>query len=183
MGLVAAIDPGKVSGWALFQTAHNHFGGERASLLRFGTTKSAGQRRTVARYLFDQAIDLREPIAFVFETWPPHGKWGAEVKFSMGESRGRWLEQIETQWYEQADVMSHSFLITKALTNDWRRAMFSDGGRFLKNQKSKVWKSLAVNRARVLWSAENPTGDEAEAICIGEYGCKMPEVVEFLGRA
>lgn len=155
--VVLAIDPAKVSGWAVFVNGLHHSSGE-------GTFKRADRDAVVldARTLAE-ARDV--PIAVAMETWTPHGAWGFKQAMGVGEQTGRWLDSLE------AHHVDHR--LVRVQVNVWRRAVLSPP----RAAKKAQLKTLAIMRARALMQTRRSIGDnEAEAVCMAYWACHAPAV-------
>lgn len=175
--VVLAIDPGALSGWALFV---------RGKLVDFGEGNKPLDRRLACYRAATTANDNGLPLIIVGETWTRHGDWSFESTLGLGAAWGRWLEGIDEA--PQVNIGQwRGPKIIRVLLDDWRRAIFGSRSMQYTNHTSDEWKDMAVRRARVtpraegVWHSDN--GNVCEAILIGEFGTRSGEVGEALPAA
>jgi hypothetical protein len=162
--LVLGIDAGATSGWAIWIPGRG--------VLEHGTAKSSNQRGSVVYRATDLAIQLDLPCVAVLEKWTPGGgvRWNPKTMIGLGQSRGRWLEQLDIYSFMDADMIGVE-------PNTWRAGTLSKLGRGIGRDE---WKRRAVQacKARGLVTA---TDDEAEAILIAVWGAEKS--AEVLARS
>jgi hypothetical protein len=159
--LVLGVDSGATSGWAIWTPG--------AGICKHGTAKSSADRGAVVLDAVQIAHALTLPCVAVLEKWTPGGgvRWNPKTMIGLGQSRGRWLEQLEVCDFMDADVVSVE-------PNTWRAGTLSKLGRGVGRDE---WKRRAVQacKARGLVTA---TDDEAEAILMAIWGAeKSAEVL------
>ncbi len=152
---VLAIDPAKVSGWAIF---------EHGRLIAHGVAESAEERAAVFTEHADRIdVVVREK----FTQYNARGKrpgmarGNFDTYIGLGAAWGRWAEQIEIVGLRR---------IVGVTAMVWRGAVL--GGM---RQKRDDWKALAVRSVEARFGVR-VTDDEAEAILIGFWATKAPEV-------
>jgi hypothetical protein len=148
---VLAIDPGQTSGWAVVDSR---------GVYRNGLASNAEDRRVVVRDYADR-VDV-----IVREKWSPGGRMTHQTSLGMGATWGRWLEALE--------LGNVATKIVAVKPEHWRKVL--GGGRRTREQ----WKVLAVALAKQQPGHVNAGDDSAEAVCIGLWALRAPEVWEAL---
>ena len=153
--VVLAIDPGKVSGWALFLCGR---------LIAVGTVRKASELQKV----IDDAQQLAHKeslrLIVVAETWEAGGWKSHKQLIGMGASWGRWALALELAGHPVRRIVRVS-------VQTWRSVVL--GGARTKH--------AAERYARARWPAFTfPTDDAAEAACQGAWGCQAGEVLAVL---
>ncbi len=156
---VLGIDPASRSGWALFI---------RGELRCSGVARSAEERFEAIRNADNLSLSDNLPLIAILEDFSP-GSWKSWVAIARAyEARGRWQEQLDLIGTPAVGVM----------VNDWRRALY--GSRSMrKSMPRKMAKQMAVARVESVYR-KRVSDDEAEAILIGEWGCRSAEVAAIL---
>ena len=157
MSALLALDPAKVSGWALYVNGAYHSSG-------CGTHNRADRDRIIAGA--DALGEMN--LAIVMETWSLHGKWSNAAKMSVCEQAGRWKESMEYH------AVVHR--LVRVPVDQWRRGLFGRS-----NMKSEQAKAMAMLRARASTGRPAVDDNEAEAICIAVWALQHREVRVLLG--
>ena len=153
--VVLGIDPASRSGWSLFV---------RGKLIGSGVVESTGERLDVLQMAAEVFTDEGLPFVVVAETWSP-GSWKSwNAIAAVHEPWGRWSEQLE---------LIGCSLIVRVLVNEWRRDLY--GKNAVSSMPRKMAKMLAKQRVKSVYK-KTVSDDEAEAILIGEWGCRAGAV-------
>jgi hypothetical protein len=159
--VVLVIDPAARSGWVIRTDK---------GVVAYGTAKTAVARGSVVREAAQLARDMRGRLVIVMEKWTVGGarrgktRWNPITMIGLGDSRGRWLEQMELIGLPRSRVVT----VTPA---QWRRTTF--GGIRMNRDAAKA-RALAVVRSR---GFEVAGDDEAEAILISDWAIRDSEAV------
>ncbi|MCK6552685.1 hypothetical protein L6R52_43080 [Myxococcota bacterium] len=166
--VILAIDPGRVSGWAIL---------ERGVLVVLDGRPAVGSlrdddargRSSVVELAMSRAASVGLPLMVVAEKWLMHGM-SHDSFAGLAASWGRWDDTLAS-WHV---ARSH---VVRVYTQTWRARVL--GGR--NEAGGTPWK----DRARA-W-AQHAHGvdvgpDEAEAIAIGAWGARAGEVLEKMPR-
>lgn len=142
MTVILAIDPGAVSGWALW-----HFGP-----ITSGVAKTWKERADVISMALNTACE--EPLVVAIEKWQPGGlRMSFSTMVGLGRARGKWDHVLEVAGIRR---------IVEATPYEWRKATIGAG---------RVGREDAKSMARARYPhAESPDG--AEALCIAEWADK-----------
>lgn len=146
--VILGIDPGKVSGWAIFH---------KANFIDAGIAKTNGERLSS----FNRALDLSRlwevPLIIGREVWSAGGWASHKAMIGMGSAWGKWEVLLE-------EVPKSRILTVTPAT--WRKKILGlDPGRYIKEQA----KQTAVVYCRVKFSRDLTDHNAAEAICIAYY--------------
>lgn len=154
--IILAVDQGARSGWALFRVG---------KLVASGVATKAAQRKAAV----DRAVALSRitnmPLVFVYEDHsgiPARKKGNTRTLLGMGAARGRWEEQLD-----MAGVPKPRRL--KVRPETWRRNVL--GLRLFTPRD--VAKTAAIRFVVAAYGVD-AKDDEAEAVCIGHWGCRTP---------
>ncbi|MEQ8720989.1 MAG: hypothetical protein RID81_06895 [Sandaracinaceae bacterium] len=154
--VILAIDPGKVSGWAILREG-------RPVLSGTATTREDRERAVGSALCIGEDSGL--PLVVVGEKWTPGGRFGgARTMAGLGAAWGRWEETLD-----EAGVPKTRRLRVNVQT--WRAATI--GG---PQRKSEQWKADAVATVRRVYQIEAKTSDEAEAVLVGRWAESAGEV-------
>ena len=166
MNLILAIDPGKTSGWALFDCGWTT-----------GVSMSAVDRQLAVARATQAERSTGQRLVVVGETWIATGvRRGREGRAlstqtvaGMGAAWGRWAEQLELHGVPKRRIV-------RVDSGTWRRAVLG-----ATRQTTEQAKRAAMMRARaVLGHDVGP--DEAEALMIGLWAERDPGVLALAGR-
>jgi hypothetical protein len=156
--IILGLDPATKTGWSIFVN------GEYEDS---GVARNLQQRCEVLEKLRAIALNEELPVVVVAEDWTP-GDWKSWKAISgIFESWGRWDEQLNLTGFTD---------IVRVLVQTWRSDIF---GRGAKRMNRKTAKAMARARVKSVYHL-NVSSDEAEAILIGEWGCRAGEVGELL---
>jgi hypothetical protein len=161
--IVLAIDPGKVSGFAIFV---------KGFLVWSDSARTHADRFDPASWAMSEAREWGLPLMVVAEKWTPGGRFaGARTMAGLGASWGLWLAALEDAGIPKARII-------RVHTQTWRAATIG-GGRGIDTQE---WKRRARVRASQEAGLLVEDDNAADAICIGlwairsgEVGAKMPK--------
>lgn len=172
--VILAVDPGEASGWAIW---------DRGDLVAHGPASMPIDRQmAVTRAV---AIgDGTAPLIVVAEKWNAIMRGRGAPRLStdtltgLGAHWGRWLEQLDmnggytlgrSKWPK----------IARVLPTTWQPLLLGKG----RSEDLKRWSMLrAADWART-WHLQPPADDNvADAICIGEWATKAPEVAALLPK-
>lgn len=167
---VLGLDPARSSGWALWLPS---------TIASSGVCTSAQDRRAIVVDAKVQAQARGLPLVVVYEQHTVGGgagrdgkgtRWTPAVMMGLGESRGRWLEQLEL-----ADIpRSHVIGVTPAT---WRKATLPRG--VARDRESLKAAAIASCKARG-WPVASD--DEAEACLIALWGALGSAEVAALAK-
>lgn len=165
--VVLAVDPGKVSGYALFC---------RGELQDSYEVTSADVREYCVNHAVNLSDNERLPLVVVAEKWTAGGWRSAASMIGLGAAWGAWAEQLERYGVPKRRIM-------RVYSQTWRAAVIGGAQR-----SSAAWKTAAMQRARPVFKGVHGTStfvgpDEAEAICIGLWAIKAGEVAAALPKA
>jgi hypothetical protein len=165
--VICAIDPGKVSGVAIYRLS---------KLFDYGRTHEGAVEEWVGG-AWDSAMCTSTPLIFVIERHNHHGKWNDAGLAGVSESVGVWKHYIQQLPVIKPRGWSPKILRVKV--DEWRsgifghcrapRTCFDKKTRKMTTDK-RYWKQVACQRAGVT------DHNEAEAILIGEYATKWWKV-------
>lgn len=149
--VVLAIDPGKVSGWAIFVEGQ-HVGS--------GVARDYADRNNAARLAAKAAETANRPLVVVAEKWTPGGRFaGARTMAGLGAAWGLWLAALEVAEVPVSRVL-------RVHTQTWRAAVLGGGC----GVTSREWDARALRRARLeLHTDANLDDNLADAVCIGAW--------------
>lgn len=150
-----AIDPGKVSGWAIF---------ENGRYIASGEAETAWVRSSVVQRA---AADIEvERFVVGAERWTAGGRMGLQAAIGLGAQWGVWLEHLNLAQVRKAAVL-------RVPPQTWC-------GQVLRTSKAKRVEHQRVffQRAGITPSGQN----EADAICIGWYFLKTGKAFEALPK-
>lgn len=151
--IVLAIDPARVSGWAIACDEQ---------IIASGVAEEAHERRAVVARAASMATPER-PLVVVYER-SQRGKLSPTTWLGMGDARGRWLEHVELEArLRRCDSVGVEPSV-------WRTLLWG-----AKRFHRDYWKAIAVTYARSL-GIEPRTDDEAEAIAIAMVAHRLPDV-------
>ncbi len=157
--VVLAIDPGKVSGWALFI---------EGDYITSGTARDYADRNNAARLGADAADTSKRPLVVVAEKWTPGGKFaGARTMAGLGAAWGLWLAALEVAEVPVSRVL-------RVHTQTWRAAVLGGGW----GVTSREWDARAQRHARVVTGRDELDDNEADAIGIGAWAFTLGGRVE-----
>lgn len=159
---VLGLDPARSSGWALWLPS---------TIASSGVCTTAEDRRAIVVDAKVQARARGLPLVVVYERHTVGGgaRWTPDTMMGMGESRGRWLEQLEL-----ADI--HRSHIIGVTPGTWRRAAL---GKVTATMRRGDLKSLAVESCRLRGFVVS-CDDQAEAILIALWGAQGSAEVRVL---
>lgn len=145
-----AIDPGRVSGWAIF------IDGDRVTS---GVARNAVDRANAAQFARYFAESRASTLIVVAEKWTPGGKFaGARTMAGLGASWGLWIAAIENAAIPKSRVF-------RVHTQTWRAGVLG-GGRGITREQ---WDMRAQHLACALAGLDAIDDNEADAICIGAW--------------
>lgn len=155
--VILALDPATKSGWAIFS---------RGRLLGSGVARDASDRFEVLEAAAEIGADEELPVIVVAETWSC-GNWKSwDAIAGVHQAWGRWAEQLELGGFDA---------VVRVLVDTWRHDIFGTRAKLPR----KVAKELAKTRVKSMYG-KKASADEAEAILIGEWGCRAGEVGALL---
>jgi hypothetical protein len=144
--VLLAIDPGEVSGWALFEYGH---------LVGHGACKHGHAA------VIDQAIESARaaqlPLIVVAERWTAGGWQSHATLLGLGAAWGVWAEALRVRGVAKRRIV-------RVYPQTWRAATL--GGR---QRSSELWKQASMAYAKTRFGV-TVGGDVADAICIGVWG-------------
>ena len=162
--VILAIDPGEVSGFAIFA---------------YGVPKQSGivrARDSLGRnFIVGSAVEMarsyKQPLVVVAEKWPLRVSGGAGWRPAGAprESWGMWLVAIN-------DAAIPKRRIVRVQVGQWSAAIL--GNRQLKTEARRA-RSIALAKSRFGRVASH---DEAAAICVGLWASHAPEVGKALPK-
>lgn len=157
--VILGIDSGARSGWCITVRGTRH-----AS----GTARTALERRGVVERAQGVARAIALPLVVVGETWSRGGWASFATILGMGTGWGRWAEALELAGHPATRIV-------RVLPGTWRPPTVG------KHKGTDEYKAAAI--ARVKGAHRVVVGpDEAEAICIADWGARAAEVVEVLPK-
>lgn len=161
--VLLAIDPGKDSGVAVFI---------KGQLMHSGNAKSAAERSMWVTTALEHCHKTI-PIAVVMEKWSyAGGKWGPRTMQGLAEHAGRWNEILDLHSVPKSRRV-------RVFPATWRAAIL--GG---PQRAREEWHKAARDYVKLRYpTTEFDSTDEAEAICIGEWGARADSVYDVLPRA
>jgi len=160
--IVFGLDPATRTGWSIF-ICGEYFAS--------GVAITIEQRCDAIEKLRSVALDEELPVVVVAEDWFPGGPCWKEIA-GQYEAWGRWDENLQlTGFTDHVRVQAH----------DWRTDIHGDGVCKPTARASALKLAKALAKARVRSSYKlHVCDDEAEAILIGEWGCRSGEVAALL---
>lgn len=171
---VLGLDPARASGWALWLPS---------TIVASGVCATSQDRRACIVDAKVQAAARGLPLVVVYERHTVGGRrvtrrdgsqgssWNPATMMGMGESRGRWLEQLEL-----AEVpRSHVIGVTPG---EWRRAALGSRTAIMARDELKA---LAIESCR-LRGYDVRDDDQAEAILIALWGAQASAEVRILAQ-
>ncbi len=163
--IILAIDPGKVSGWAIWRDG---------ACIGSGVARTHDDRAYAVRFAEDYRQTFALPLVVVAEKWTPGGRFaGARTMAGLGAQWGLWLAALEAGGVPKARVL-------RVHTQTWRARVLGGGW----GVTSAQWDALAQRRARVELGFDREIDDnEADAVCIGAWATLAPEVAKKLSTA
>jgi hypothetical protein len=184
--VLLAVDPAKLSGWALFRDG---------LLLGHGLASSARERELVAQWAFAEARSGGLPLIVVAETWNARSfkpaasarpgvraatRLSTATLIGMGASWGRWLEQLEREGELRLDRWVGPKVVRVEPTT-WRAVTIGNAG----NAASMKLRALQRAQCACVDRGLLPPADTnvADAIVIGQWGCHAGQVGEVLPAA
>ena len=168
--VVLAVDPAKVSGWAIVARAPG-----TASELACGcnTARTADARRRAAESAFAAAFIAGLPLVVCAERWSSHGAFGgARTQRGLGAAWGRWAEALEIAGVPKRRIV-------RVYAQTWAGAILSAGGRGWTRERREAASIAYVKRRFGIECG----ADEAAAVCLGVYGMHCAEVAAALPKA
>ena len=161
--VVLAIDPGKVSGWAVLA---------RGVLTASGTARTHVDRRDAVSSATRTAHEASLPVIVVGEQWTPGGKFaGARTMAGLGAQWGLWQAAFEELAVPKRRVL-------RVHTQTWRAAIL--GGGF--GVKTAEWDARAQRRASQTAGVHVDDDNEADAICIGLWAARAAKVGDVVPK-
>lgn len=155
--VVLAIDPGRISGWAVFVD------GEYTAS---GVAKRHQDRLEAATMAVVAAEQWHLPLVVVGEKWTPGGKFaGARTMAGLGASWGLWTAVLEEAEIPKARMI-------RVHTQTWRARVLGGGW----GVRTAEWDRRARMRASAVVGSDVWDDNEADAICIGLWARLAPEV-------
>lgn len=156
--VILAIDPGKRGGIAIFR------GG---TLVAYGD--GAKNATEIARAYAD---DDRLPLVVAIEDWTTWGKWSYAAKMGLAESVGEWKARVNAMPRRRPTTK-----IVRIKLDAWRKAIYG----FCRAKSGFDWKEQAIYSANMRHNVRVSDHNIAEAILLGEYACRCPEVGRLAG--
>jgi hypothetical protein len=158
--VLLSVDPGARGGWALFV---------RGKRMASGVARNALERAAVIARAQAYEAEFGIALVVVGEKWSRGGWFSFDVIVGTGAAWGRWAEALELAEHPARRIV-------RVLPATWRAPTVG------KHKGSDAYKAAAIKRVRGLYRIE-VGADEAEALCIGEWGSRAPEVLELLPKA
>lgn len=160
---ILAIDPGRVSGWAVLV---------EGSLSAHGAAQTSIQRSDAAGIAESTAWANGHKLVVVAEKW--QGGWRGDRKSArtvagLGASWGKWEAVLEGVVPKRR--------IVRVGQSTWRARVL--GGKAAR--KTEAWKADAIVAVKYRYGVQ-VSGDEAEAILIGTWGAHAREVGRVLPK-
>jgi len=154
--VVLGIDPATKSGYSIFV---------QGKLRSSGIVSSARARMSVIEEAVRFMSSSSMPLVVVVEDWSPGGWKSWKAIASVFESWGRWSEQLDLLGIKK---------VVRVQVDTWRRDLYGP-----QKMGRRGLKDLAKARVGSVYK-KSVTHDEAEAILIGEWGCRAAEVSKLL---
>lgn len=165
--VILAIDPGAVSGWAVF------IRGERRSSGRIPEREPATlrlNRHDVVMMAKDAADNENLPLVVVAEKWTAGG-WASHLTLvGLGAAWGEWRAALDRWGVPKRRVV-------RVYSQTWRAAVI--GGR---QRSTEKWKASARLVAQAQCRTLAIDDDQAEAICIGLWALRAEAVAKVLPK-
>lgn len=162
--ILLAIDPGKVSGWAVVDA--------EGAALAAGEARSPEDRAHAIRVGKGHVRALHSSLVVIREHWQGtfrKDRSSARTIAGLGASWGRWAEQLELARHPRRRIVSVG-------QSTWRAAILRGGACRTTPQWKAAAKAFAVTRWPQLAAVWHESPDACEAACLGLYGTKAPEV-------
>lgn len=156
--VILGIDAAKSSGWALLSES----GAKKCAYA--GVAKNHDSRKHVIRSALLLSKHHALPLIAVIEDFTTGGWKSFAAILRAGESRGRWLEHLDSEEISTINV-------TPA---QWRGGIF--GSTKLNREQAKT---LAQTYVKSEYKEDLPH-DAAEALLIARYGSRCPEIASLL---
>lgn len=153
--VILAIDPGKASGWAVFVCGQ---------CVASGVAKSHETRTLAIDLALVEAERHKLPFVVAAEKWTAGGWASHTAMMGLGASWGDWRTALELAEVPKARVV-------RVHPQTWRARVLGAP----RAAKSDQLKKLAVVHAS-REVGHTPETDEADAICIGVWATRAPEV-------
>ncbi len=151
--VLLAIDPGRVSGWALFVDG---------VLREHGTAKDLDGRRVAMAAAIRAVFSMGGAghIHVLAEEWSAGG-WGSyKTLLGLGAQWGKWLALFEDHKIKKARIK-------RVPVDEWRKVIPFGAKRMNRDQ----WKAAARRTVQLEFGLD-VSDDEAEAILIGWWECQ-----------
>lgn len=172
--VILAVDPGKVSGVALYHAGKliDHGTADIAKIVRRGIASWPD-----VGWADGEAYGMRLVVAI--ESHNPHGRWGFNAQQGLAESVGVWKAAVNALPKRRPVTR-----IVRIPVDAWRKAIF--GVCRLKPHPvadaTTQWKFMAIQAVQQRHNLTVTDHNEAEAILIGECASKSGEVAKVLGK-
>ncbi len=170
--VILAIDPGKVSGAALFKCGELKYHGPVDS---FGKMQNAVQRAAAGAGSYVTQDGKGLPLVIVIERFVPHGKWSAASRAGLNENVGMWKAAIA----ELPKRRNYGPYVVRVYPQTWRGKLYSAAGPG--EFTSDGWKDVAVGYVENAYSITTDH-NTAEAILIGRWSCRAGSVGDVLPK-
>jgi hypothetical protein len=179
--VILAIDPGKISGVAIYVNGAKLGSGiipdnkddiEQPVLWEgYDWTRQAGECAQINKI----------PLIVVIESHVIHGKWSAQAMAGTAESVGVWKHYIE-----QLPELKWKPKILRVPVDEWRKGIYGTcrapkTKQFTKHNRKIIVDTRDYWKHRACITAGVEDNDEAEAILIGRYASKWWKVGECAG--
>lgn len=163
--VVLGVDSGAKSGWAIMAQ------GKRWNS---GVARHALERASVVAHAQTLARVHDLPLVVVAETWSRGGWMSFATILGMGVGWGRWAEALELAEHPAKRIV-------RVLPGTWRPPTVGT------HKGAEAYKAAAIARVRSAHRDEMGRAlvagpDEAEAICIADWGARSSEVAAILPK-
>lgn len=182
--VILAIDPGRVSGWAIVSPRRAATDTRQPVTVWSGQTTDGPKNHIVEMARDIATNDVMRPLIVVAETWTAGNRehdrrMKAAVLLGLGAAWQRWVTAFD-------EIGVPKSRIVRVNTATWRSKVI--GGPM--NRSTEEWKRLARMHAEQRFRERRqqdaiPGDDEAEALCIAAwamYAGRVGEVVKRAGR-
>jgi len=180
--VILAIDPGRVSGWAIVSPRRAATDTRQSVTVWSGQT-SDGPKNHIVEMARDAATnDVMRPLIVAAETWTTGNRehdrrMKAAVLLGLGAAWQRWVDAFD-------EIGLPKSRIVRVNVATWRAKII--GGPM--NRSTEEWKKLALLHAQQRFPARTLSGkvtgaDEAEALCIAAWAMYAGPVGEAVKKA
>jgi hypothetical protein len=163
--VVLGVDSGAQSGWCFLA---------QGKLIASGVARNALERADVVARAQNLERAFKLPLIVVAETWSRGGWMSFATILGMGTGWGRWAEALELAEHPARRIV-------RVLPSTWRPPTVGT------HRGTEAYKAAAIARVRSAHRDEMGRAlvagpDEAEAICIADWGARSAEVAAIMPK-